>query len=147
MNVAGARFYSTYQGYRHQEGHKGEHGNVISMFVDDMAQGDRPVVYEDGTQTRNFTHVDDVVAGLRAMAGENDEYNVCTDSPNTFNEVVNAINRALGTDIEAKYVEPQLEGEYIRIQEGDSSKLQSETGWEPSVSLIDGIERVCGPYQ
>lgn len=146
MNVSGARLYSTYQGYKHQEGHKGEHGNVISMFVDNIAHGTQPTVYEDGTQTRNFTHVSDVVSGLRAMKKQTGVYNICTNEAHDFNEILNAINQCLGTNIQPRYIEPEIDGEYIRTQEGDSSKLQSETNWEPKVDLVDGIRRVCEPY-
>lgn len=146
LNVAGARFFSTYQGYEHNEGHKDEHGNVISMFAEAMAQGNQPVVYGDGTQTRDFIHVSDVVRALRAMRGENDEFNVCRGEAVTFNEVVDELNAALGTDIDAEYIEPPLDGEYVATQEGDRSKLTEATGWEPEVDVPVGMARVVEPY-
>ena len=146
LNVVGARFFSTYQGYEHQEGHKGEHGNVISMFAEDMANGDRPVVYGNGTQTRDFIHVSDTVRALIEMIGLNGVYNVCRGEAVTFNEVVEALNDALGTELEPEYIEPPLDGEYVAVQEGDRSKLTEDTGWEPQVDVPVGMQRVVAPY-
>ncbi|SEP10685.1 UDP-glucose 4-epimerase [Halorientalis persicus] len=55
INMAGLRFFSVYQGYGGAEQHKGEYANVIAHFGDDMANGESPVLYGDGEQTRDFT--------------------------------------------------------------------------------------------
>jgi len=68
MSAAGMRFFSVYQGYGGAEEHKGEYANVIAQFADDIADGEAPVLYGDGTQTRDFTHVSDIVRGLELAA-------------------------------------------------------------------------------
>jgi len=68
MNMAGLRFFSVYQGYGGAEEHKGEYANVIAQFADDIANGRRPKLYGDGTQTRDFTHVSDIVRGIELTA-------------------------------------------------------------------------------
>jgi len=68
LSLAGMRFFSVYQGYGGAEEHKGEYANVIAQFADDVASGDAPVLYGDGNQTRDFTHVADIVRGLEQAA-------------------------------------------------------------------------------
>ena len=64
LDVAGLRFFSVYQGYGGAEEHKGEYANVIAQFADDVANGRAPKLYGDGGQTRDFTHVSDIVRGI-----------------------------------------------------------------------------------
>ena len=68
MTMAGMRFFSVYQGYGGAEEHKGEYANVIAQFADDIANGTAPKLYGDGEQTRDFTHVSDIVRGLELAA-------------------------------------------------------------------------------
>ena len=68
LKAAGMRLFSVYQGYGGAEEHKREYANVIAQFADDIANGRSPALYGDGTQTRDFTHVDDVVRGLELAA-------------------------------------------------------------------------------
>ncbi|WP_280588209.1 NAD-dependent epimerase/dehydratase family protein [Halorubrum sp. Boch-26] len=150
MAMAGMRFFSVYQGYDGAEGHKGEYANVIAQFADDIAHDRQPELYGDGTQTRDFTHVDDVV---RALAVAGDErltgvYNVGTEEPYSFNELVELINEELGTAVEPTYVEnPIPESVYVHDTYADISKLRAATGWEPQISFAEGLEHVCDPYQ
>ncbi|EMA58395.1 NAD-dependent epimerase/dehydratase family protein [Halorubrum lipolyticum] len=149
LSCAGMRFFSVYQGYDGAEEHKGEYANVIAQFADDIANGRRPEVYGDGTQTRDFTHVDDIVRALEVAGDERLDgiYNVGTEEPYDFNELVELINAELGTDIEPTYVEnPIPEDVYVHDTYADISKLRSETGWEPQISFEEGLARVCEPY-
>ncbi|WP_430504731.1 NAD-dependent epimerase/dehydratase family protein [Haloparvum sp. PAK95] len=150
MTLAGMRFFSVYQGYGGAEGHKGEYANVIAQFADDIAHGRSPELYGDGTQTRDFTHVSDVVRGLELAADHelNGIYNLGTGEPYDFNTVVELINDELGTDVDPTYVENPIPEEiYVHDTCADASKLTEETGWEPQVDFEEGIERVCDVYQ
>ena len=149
MTMAGMRFFSVYQGYGGAEDHKGEYANVIAQFADDLAKDEAPVLYGDGTQTRDFTHVSDIVRGL-VLAGEhqlNGVYNLGTGHRYDFNTVVDMINDELGTDVEPEYIEnPIPDSVYVHDTCADYSKMQTETGWEPQISFEEGIERVCEQY-
>ncbi|NGM71396.1 NAD-dependent epimerase/dehydratase family protein [Natronolimnobius sp. AArcel1] len=149
MSMAGMRFFSVYQGYGGAEEHKGEYANVISQFADDLASGEAPVLYGDGTQTRDFTHVDDIVRGLE-LAAEHDltgVYNLGTGTAYSFNELVEMLNEELGTDIEPEYIEnPIPESVYVHDTCADSNRMHDETGWEPLITLDEGLEQVCEPY-
>ncbi|WP_367176154.1 NAD-dependent epimerase/dehydratase family protein [Haloarcula rubripromontorii] len=149
LTLAGMRFFSVYQGYGGAEEHKGEYANVIAQFADDLASGDAPKLYGDGEQTRDFTHVDDIVRGL-VLAAEhelNGVYNLGTGEAYDFNTVVEMLNDELGTDIEPEYVEnPIPEDVYVHDTCADFSKMHEATGWEPEISFEEGIELVCAPY-
>jgi len=149
MNVAGMRLFSVYQGYGGAEAHKGEYANVVAQFADDIANGRSPKLYGDGTQTRDFTHVDDVVRGLERTAEcrLTGVYNLGTGERYDFNTVVELLNETLGTEVTPEYVEnPIREDVYVHDTHADVTKLQAATGWEPEVSFVHGVKRVCRPY-
>jgi UDP-glucose 4-epimerase len=149
LSMAGMRFFSVYQGYGGAEEHKGEYANVIAQFADDIAGGDRPALYGDGTQTRDFTHVEDIVRGL-VLAAEHEltgVYNLGTGEAYSFNTVVEMLNDELGTDVDPAYVEnPIPEDVYVHDTCADFSKMHEATGWEPQITFEDGISRVCEQY-
>ncbi len=150
MHMAGMRFFSVYQGYGGAEKHKGEFANVIAQFADDIANGESPVIYGDGTQTRDFTHVDDIVRGLE-LAAEHQLtgiYNLGTGESYDFNTVVEMLNDELGTNIEPEYVENPLSDDvYVHDTMADTTAMYEATGWEPEIGFEEGIERVCRQYR
>ena len=149
MSMAGLRFFSVYQGYGGAEAHKGEYANVIAQFADDIANGEAPVLYGDGTQTRDFTHVSDIVRGLELAADHalDGVYNLGTGERYSFNTVVELLNDELDADVEPEYVEnPIPESVYVHDTCADASKMTAETGWEPAIEFEEGIERVCRQY-
>jgi UDP-glucose 4-epimerase len=148
ISCAGMRFFSVYQGYGGNEAHKGEYANTVSQFTEKIANGESPVLWGDGTQTRDFTHVDDIVRGL-VRTGEEElagVYNLGTGEAYSFNEMVELINDALGTDVEPEYEPIPLEN-YVHDTCADISKIKEATGWEPQISFEEGVERVVEPYR
>ncbi|MFC6763667.1 NAD-dependent epimerase/dehydratase family protein [Natrinema soli] len=149
MSVAGMRFFSVYQGYGGAEEHKGEYANVIAQFADDIATGDQPVLYGDGTQTRDFTHVSDIVRGLELAADHEltGIYNLGTGDAYSFNTVVDMLTDELGTDIEPEYVaNPIPDSVYVHDTCADASTMREATGWEPAIDFEEGLRRVCAQY-
>ncbi|WP_435159761.1 NAD-dependent epimerase/dehydratase family protein [Haladaptatus sp. DFWS20] len=150
MNMAGMRFFSVYQGYGGAEEHKGEFDNIIAQFADDIANGRSPEIYGDGKQTRDFTHVSDIVRGL-VLAAENEltgVYNLGTGRSYDFNTIVEYINRELGTDVEPEYIEnPISEDVYVHDTKADVTKFKHATGWKPKISFKEGVRRVCSQYE
>jgi UDP-glucose 4-epimerase len=147
MNMAGMRFFSVYQGFAGAEEHKGEFANLIAQFADGVARGESPVLWGDGTQTRDFTHVDDVVRGLE-LAADNEldgVYNLGTGESYSLNELVERLNDVLGTEVEPEY-EPLTMKNYVHDTMADVSKMGEATGWEPRITFDEGLERVCAPY-
>ncbi|MFB6194029.1 MAG: NAD-dependent epimerase/dehydratase family protein [Halobaculum sp.] len=148
LSLAGMRFFAVYEGYDGAEAHKDDYANLVTQFADSLAAGESPEIWGDGTQTRDFTHVDDVVRALVAAADHelNGIYNVGTGRETSLNELVELLNAALGTDIDPRYTEMPIEN-YVYHTRADHSKLTDAVGWEPQVSLEDGIERVCAAYE
>ncbi|WP_144902968.1 NAD-dependent epimerase/dehydratase family protein [Halobellus captivus] len=148
MALAGLRFFSVYQGYGGAEEHKGEYANTVAQFTDKIASGERPKVFGDGSQTRDFTHVDDIVRGIELAADHRLQgiYNLGTGESYTFNEMIGMINDELGTDVDPEYVENPLDV-YVHDTMADSTKMREATGWAPEISFEEGVARVCAPYQ
>ncbi|MDB9250869.1 NAD-dependent epimerase/dehydratase family protein [Halorubrum ezzemoulense] len=148
MTLAGMRFFSVYQGFGGAEEHKGEFANTVAQFTDKIANGEQPELFGDGSQTRDFTHVDDVVRACELAADHELQgiYNVGTEESYSFNEMIELINDELGTDIEPKYIENPLD-EYVHDTMADYTRINEATGWEPTIGFEEGISRVCEPYQ
>jgi UDP-glucose 4-epimerase len=149
MTMAGMRFFSVYQGYGGSEGHKGEYANIIAQFADDIADGESPVIYGDGTHSRDFTHVSDVVRGLELAADNrlSGIYNLGTGESYTANEVVALLCAELGHDVEPEHVEnPIPEHMFVHDTMADATKMRAATDWEPEVPFEEGIRRVCTQY-
>ncbi|AFK19828.1 NAD-dependent epimerase/dehydratase family protein [Haloferax mediterranei ATCC 33500] len=147
MQLAGMRFFSVYQGFGGAEEHKGEFANTVAQFADKIANGESPELFGDGSQTRDFTHVDDIVRGLEMAADERLQgiYNLGTSQSYNFNEMVAMINEVLGTAVEPEYIENPFEI-YVHDTKADYSKMKEDTGWEPEITFEEGVERVCEPY-
>jgi UDP-glucose 4-epimerase len=144
LEITGFRFMSIYG--PHEE-HKGVFANLISQFVWGMMRGERPVVYGDGTQTRDFTNVMDVVQGItRAMETEKplgfQIFNIGTGKSTTLLEVVTVINKILGTDIQPNHIPNPVRESYIQSQQADISKITSMLGYSPLISLDEGIRSI-----
>ncbi len=149
LSMAGMRFFSVYQGYGGAEAHKGEYANVIAQFADDIAHGRQPTLYGDGTQTRDFTHISDIVRGLELAAEQQltGTYNLGTGESYDFNTVVRLLNEILGTEVEPTYVDnPIDESVYVHDTCADASKMRAQTGWKPQISFKQGLRQVCASY-
>jgi UDP-glucose 4-epimerase len=151
LSMAGMRFFSVYQGMEDgAEEHKGEYANLIAQFADDIANGRSPEVWGDGTQTRDFTHVDDVVRGLELAADHelSGVYNLGTGEQYSFDHLVAVLNEELGTDVDPVYADnPIPEDVYVHDTMADATKMREATGWEPEITFEEGVSRVCSQYE
>jgi UDP-glucose 4-epimerase len=147
LKLAGMRFFSVYQGYGGAEEHKGEYANTVSQFTEQIASGESPVLWGDGSQTRDFTHVSDIVRGLVLAAEDRLDgvYNLGTGESYSFNEMVALINEKLGTHVEPVYEPVPIEN-YVYHTCADAAKFREATGWEPEIDFEDGVAMVCEPY-
>ncbi len=139
IETIGLRYMSV---YGPGEEPKGIFANLVSQFLWAMKRGESPVIYGDGTQTRDFTYVKDVVkANILAMESKkhlNDVFNVGTGTEVSLNGLVEILNRVLGKKIKAKYVRNDVKN-YISAQRVDISKIRKELGYEPEFTLEAGI--------
>jgi len=149
VTTCGLRFFSVYQGYGGAEGHKGEYANLIAQFADDVANGRSPEIWKDGTQTRDFTHVEDVVRGVELAADHDCQgiYNIGTGEQHSINHLVDRLTDILDADVEPTYAEGYMPDHvYLFDTLADASKLREETGWEPEIGFEEGLRRVCSQY-
>jgi len=138
LSSIGLRYFSV---YGPNEKHKGKFANNISQFLWDMIQGKRPTIYGDGTQTRDFVFIKDVVhANILAMQSDKEFgiYNVGTGVQTSFNSMVEAINAQLGTNISPLYVNNPIRN-YVQDTIADTSLAMSELGFRAEWGLEDGI--------
>jgi|AntDeeMetageno50_2_1112565.scaffolds.fasta_scaffold00853_6 nucleoside-diphosphate-sugar epimerase len=127
---------------------EGEYAAVIPQFIQLMADGQRPVIYGDGEQSRDFVHVDDVVAAniAAATAGCDGEiFNVAGGSRITINELVEIINGVLGTDLQPTYDDPRP-GD-VRHSQASISKAESMLGYSPAVGLEAGLRETATQFK
>ncbi len=150
LSMAGMRFFSVYQGMEAgAEQHKGEYANLIAQFADDVANGRRPEIWGDGSHSRDFTHVDDVVRGLELAADHELDgvYNLGTGEQYTIDHLVQRLNDVLGTDVDPVYEDnPIPEDVFVHDTMADASKMKEATGWEPEIGFQEGLRMVCEPY-
>lgn len=126
-----------------------QYAAVIPKFISLMCHGLRPVIYGDGEQSRDFTYVDNVVqanllaAKISKVSGE--VFNVGCGRRYTLNELVRLLNRMLNTSLEPEYVSPRP-GD-VRHSMASIDKARNLLGYEPPVSLEEGLERTVRWFQ
>ncbi len=140
----GMRFFSV---YGPKERTKKEYANMVSQFLWDMMEDKAPVIYGDGSQSRDFVYVKDVVRALRrAMdSGYNGHLNVGTGKAYSFNDVVRMLNDKVGTDIQPDYVENPIKN-YVAHTLADTAKAEEVLGFEAEYTLEKGIEELLQYY-
>ena len=115
---------------------------MIHIFYE-QALNDEPItVHGDGGQTRDFVFIDDIVqANLKAATTEQvgEAYNVGTGTSVTITEFAETIVDVTESDSEITHTESR-NGD-IRHSEADITAVQTELGYEPTVSLHDGLEQ------
>ncbi len=118
----------------------GEAG-VVAIFTEALLQGQRPTIYGDGTQTRDYVFVADIVtANLLAMErGTGQIMNLGWGQEISVNQILASLKKNMALNIEAVFA-PQRLGEIHRICL-DSTKAQRELGWRPHIELDEGIRR------
>lgn len=137
LDIAAMRFFSV---YGPKEEAKKDYANLISQFMWLMENGEKPVIYGDGTQKRDFVFVEDVVQALinASVVKGFKVYNVGTAKSYTLNSMVEKMNQKLGTNIKPKYIKMPIKN-YVRETLADTTKTKKELGFKASVSLDEGI--------
>ena len=137
----GFRFFSVY-GLREEA--KKTFANLVSQFLWDMKAGKSPLLYGDGSQTRDFTFVDDINNGFKLGMKSNfehDVFNLGTGSCYSLNELVNILNEIFDTNIKPIYQKNPLQN-YVQETLADTSKAKEKLGFEARVNLEEGIDKI-----
>lgn len=125
------------------------YSGVISIFCSKLLAGERPTIFGDGGQTRDFVGVKDVVAALRLAASvpsaNGKVFNVGTGKATTLLQLLAALNRAAGTELQAIHAAGRA-GD-IRHSLADISAIRGVLGFEPRVAFQDGIAECLEYYR
>ena len=127
-----------------------QYAAVIPRFITKLLRGERPTIYGDGEQTRDFTFVDNCVqANLLAATAEGvagEVFNVGAGKQTSVNELFRLIRSLIGiNNIEPLYAPPRP-GD-VRHSLADITKARERLGYEPSVSLEEGLERTIAWFR
>lgn len=126
-----------------------QYAAVIPLFATTMLQGQRPTIYGDGEQSRDFTHVSNVIqANLKAAeaaGGAGQAFNVACGDSVSLNQLVRLINELIGSDIEPVYAEARI-GD-VKHSLADISAARTTFGYEPQVDFRDGLKTVLQWYK
>jgi len=127
----------------------GTYAPVVGRFLVTLLDGKPPVIAGDGKQSRDFTHISDLLEAIKsaciAPKAEGELFNIGTGSRITVNGLVNMINGLLGKEIQPKY-EDARPGD-IRHSLADCSKAQEMLGFRPRVSIMDGLQTTLEWYR
>jgi len=132
------RYFNVYG----SRGLDGEYAGVIGTFVRQAQSGNPLTVEGDGEQTRDFIHVDDVVqANLLAATTDavGRPFNVGTGRSVTINHLAETVRDVVGTDVPIEHVPPRADD--IERSEADLHNTRNLLGFDPTVSLHEGLER------
>jgi UDP-glucose 4-epimerase len=119
--------------YGPREEHKGEYASIIYQWCKTMSKGKRPIIWGDGTQTRDFIYIDDVIDGIMQLVSEKRTgiVDMGTGINTSFNEVVDMINIVCGSHLKPKYIKAPMH--YIKDTPVQPFLYKTE--------LIDGISK------
>jgi UDP-glucose 4-epimerase len=123
--------------YGPREPIKGPYAPVVGLFLRQLRAGELLTIVPDGTQRRDFTHVDDVVnANMLAMMVDHDHYgevfNVGTGTNHSVLELAAMISN------QTKMIEPRVGEAYITL--ADNTKIKKVLGWEPKENIEQYIK-------
>jgi dTDP-L-rhamnose 4-epimerase len=120
---------------------------VCAIFSSRLLNGQRPVIFEDGAQARDFVHVSDIVrANMLALETDRADYtavNVGTGRATSVGEVARLLAEGLGRESDAEFVGKYREGD-IRHCIADITRARTLLGYEPRVTLEEGIPELLG---
>jgi UDP-glucose 4-epimerase len=137
--------YATVYGERQH--YRGVNALYIMENYDRIKRGERPVIPDDGEEVHDYVHVADVArANVMAMESEvsGESMNVATGTATTLNDLVAILLKVMGSDLRPDY---STETAHVRASVGkhlafSREKIGRLLGWEPQVSLEEGIRRL-----
>jgi len=124
-----------------------EYAAVIPRFISRVLNGESPVIFGDGSQTRDFTFVRDAVNAniLAAKSTATGVFNIAGGRRISINELAQLVMRIIGKDVDVVYDDPQP-GDIMHSL-ADISKAKEELGYEPGFDLTKGLEETLKWFQ
>ena len=117
-------------------------GRAVPTFMRQALEGQPITVFGDGTQTRSFCYVDDLIRGLVLLAESEEHLPVNIGNPREFtlNELAETMLRVTGSTSEVVYEALPIDDPQVR--QPDISRARQVLGWEPEIELEEGLRRM-----
>jgi nucleoside-diphosphate-sugar epimerase len=115
-------------------------GRVVSTFIRQAINGEALTINGDGNQTRSFCYISDLIDGIFKMAESHEFGPINLGNPNemTLNELIKEISKLLSKNLNTVNL-PELKDDPVR-RKPDISLAKEKLGWEPKVSLTQGLQ-------
>jgi len=144
VNIRVVRIFNTYGPRMHPDD-----GRVVSNFIVAALQNRDITVYGDGSQTRSFCYVDDMVDGLVRMMNGDDDFtgpvNLGNPQEMTVLELAKAVIDLTGS--RSKIVFQPLPADDPRQRQPDITLARERLGWQPVVGLAEGLEKTVRYFE
>ena len=136
--IIGLRYFNV---YGPREAHKGVPASMVYHLAQQMKAGQRPRIFKQGEQKRDFVYVKDIVEGsiLALEASKSGIYNLGCGQARSFNELVDVLNKCLGTKFVADYID-NPHAHYQNFTQADLAKVRNALGYQPQFPLEDGVK-------
>jgi UDP-glucuronate decarboxylase len=143
LRIKVARIFNTYGPRMHPND-----GRVVSNFVVQALRGVDITIYGDGSQTRSFCYVDDLILGFLKMMGSNDEItgpiNLGNPREFTIRQLAKHVIDLTGS--KSRIVQKPLPEDDPRQRRPDITKAKEHLNWEPKVPLIEGLKKTIAYF-
>ena len=136
--IIGLRYFNV---YGPREAHKGVPASMVYHLAKQMKAGQRPRIFKQGEQKRDFVYVKDIVDGsiLAFEAKRSGIYNLGCGQARSFNDLVDVLNKCLGTKLQPDYID-NPHAHYQNFTEADLNKVRSALGYAPQFPLEAGVK-------
>jgi ADP-L-glycero-D-manno-heptose 6-epimerase len=136
--IVGLRYFNV---YGPREAHKGVPASMVYHLSKQMKAGQCPRIFKHGEQQRDFVYVKDIVAGsIRALeAKRSGIFNLGAGKARSFNELVDVLNKSLGTDFPPDYID-NPHAHYQNFTQADLTNVRGALGYEPRYPLEEGVK-------
>lgn len=148
MKIIGLRYFNV---FGPKQNPNGAYAAVIPIFISNLLKGNTPSIFGDGTTSRDFTFINNVVyANLLAFSTSNSEavnqtYNVAYGASTSLNQLFDLIKTNLNSTVSPDY-KPERKGD-IKNSLANISKAKNLLGYEPLVNLKDGMKLTIDWYK
>jgi UDP-glucuronate decarboxylase len=144
LRIKVARIFNTYGPRMHPAD-----GRVVSNFIVQAIKGEPITIYGDGSQTRSFCYVDDLIDGLILIMNSADDVtgpiNIGNPSEFSMKQLAELVLQKVGGSSEISYA--PLPADDPRQRQPDITRARSTLGWEPTVLLDQGLDRTIAYFR
>jgi len=139
--IVGLRYFNV---YGPREYYKNKTASMVLQFGHQILAGKRPRLFEGSDKIlRDFIYIDDVIqANIKACDPKRSGvYNVGTGKARSFQDIVDILQKELGTELPCEYIPNPFVGQYQFFTQADIEPTREDLGYEPGVTLEEGIRR------